>query len=171
MVRYTLRAESVHHASPCEVLGLLNDAILRQLDDGRFCTVLHGRVRVGVGGENSAQLALASAGHPQPIVLRAGGRVETVPCGGPLLGIVPAVVHPDVIVRLGSGDALVCFTDGVTEGRGPKGMYGDERLGELLASVAGEDAAGIADRIIEDVLTFQGGRTQDDLALLVLRVP
>ena len=49
MVRYTLRAESVHHASPGEVLRLLNDAILRQLGDGRFCTVLHGRATVGAG--------------------------------------------------------------------------------------------------------------------------
>jgi PAS domain S-box-containing protein len=168
MVRYTLRAESLHHASPCEVLGLLNDAILRQLDDGRFCTALHGRVTVVPGG---ARLALASAGHPPPLVLRADGRVETVPCSGPLLGVVPAVVHPDVIVRLGAGDALVCFTDGVTEGRGPNGMYGDERLAALLAGCAGKDAAAIADRIVADVLEFQGGRTQDDLALLVLRVP
>ncbi len=171
MVRYTLRAESLHHASPCEVLGLLNDAILRQIDDGRFCTALHGRVTVGAVGAGSAQVVLASAGHPQPLVLRADGRVETVPCSGPLLGVVPAVVHPDVIVRLGPGDALVSFTDGVTEGRGPKGMYGDERLAELIGSSAGEDAAGIADRIVEAVLEFQGGRTQDDLALLVLRVP
>jgi len=171
MVRYTVRAESVHHSSPCEVLGLLNDAILRQLDDGRFCTALHGRVTVGVGGAGSARLALACAGHPPPLVLRADGRVETVPCGGPLLGIVAAVVHPDVIVRLGPGDALVCFTDGVTEGRGSKGMYGDDRLAELLATTAGEDAAGIADRIVESVIEFQGGQTQDDLALLILRVP
>jgi serine phosphatase RsbU (regulator of sigma subunit) len=171
MVRYTVRAESLHHASPCEVLGLLNDAILRQIDDGRFCTALHGRVTVGAVGAGSAQVVLASAGHPQPLVLRADGRVETVPCSGPLLGVVPAVVHPDVIVRLGPGDALVSFTDGVTEGRGPKGMYGDERLAELIGSSAGEDAAGIADRIVEAVLEFQGGRTQDDLALLVLRVP
>jgi phosphoserine phosphatase RsbU/P len=85
--------------------------------------------------------------------------------------VIPAVVHPDVIVQLRPGDALVCFTDGVTEGRGEDGMYGDERLAALLATCVGEDAAGIADRIVEDALAFQGGRTQDDLALLVLRVP
>jgi PAS domain S-box-containing protein len=168
MVRYTVRAESLHHASPCEVLGLLNDAILRQLDDGRFCTALHGRFSVGPDG---ARIALASAGHPAPLILRADGRVETVPSSGPLLGVVPVVVHPDSIVRLGLGDALVCFTDGVTEGRGEDGMYGDERLAELLAGCVGQDASVIADRIVEDALDFQGGRTQDDLALLVLRVP
>ena len=168
MVRYTLRAESVHHSSPCDVLRLLNDAIIRQLGDGRFCTVLHGRVTVGGG---RARLVLASAGHPPPLVLRAGGRVETVPAGGPLLGVVPAVVHPDVIVTLGPGDALVCFTDGVTEGRGPDGMFGDERLAELLRASAGLDAGAIVDRIVDVAVEFQGGRSQDDLAVLALRVP
>ena len=168
MVRYTVRAETLHHASPCKVLGLLNDAILRQIADGRFCTALHGRLSVSPG---CARFTLASAGHPQPLVLRADGSVETVPCTGPLLGVVPDVVHPDVVVELRAGDTLVCFTDGVTEGRGPSGMYGDARLAELLSGCAGVDAGGIADRIVADTLEFQGGRTQDDLALLVLRVP
>jgi phosphoserine phosphatase RsbU/P len=85
---------------------------------------------------------------------------------------VPAVVHPDVIVRLGPGDALVCFTDGITEGRGANGvMYGDERLAELLATCVGLTAAQIADHLVAAVLDYQGGQTQDDLALLVLRVP
>jgi PAS domain S-box-containing protein len=168
MVRYTLRAESVHHASPCEVLRLLNEAIMRQLGDGRFCTVLHGRATVSDG---AARLVLACAGHPPPLVLRAGGQVETVPCGGPLLGVVAAVMHPDVIVTLRPGDALVCFTDGVTEGRGAEGMFGDERLTALLAGCAGLDAAALVDRIVDTAVAFQGGRSQDDLAVLVLRVP
>ena len=167
MVRYTLRAESAHHASPCEVLRLLNAAILRQLGDGRFCTVLHGRATVSEAG---ARLVLACAGHPPPLVLRADGTVESVPCAGPLLGVVAAVVHPDVIVTLGPGDALVCFTDGVTEGRGSRGMFGDERLTELVAACAGLDAPALVDRIVDAVVEFQGGRSQDDLAVLALRV-
>jgi serine phosphatase RsbU (regulator of sigma subunit) len=168
MVRYTLRAECAHHASPCEVLRLLNDAIMRQVGDGRFCTVLHGRVTVGGG---RARLVVASAGHPPPLVLRAGGQVEVVPAAGPLLGVVPAVVHPDVIVTLDPGDALVAFTDGVTEGRGADGMFGDERLVALLAAASGNDARALADGIVDATVEFQGGRSQDDLAVLVLRVP
>ncbi len=168
MVRYTIRAEVVHHSSPGEVLGLLNDAIIRQDDTGRFCTVLHGRVRVV---DEGAQIAIASAGHPPPLVLRARGTVETVPCGGPLLGVIRDVAHADVIVRLYPGDTLLCFTDGVTEGRGSGGMFGDDGLAEALASCAGLDADAIAERVTQIALEFQGGRTQDDLALLVLRVP
>jgi PAS domain S-box-containing protein len=168
MVRYTIRAEAVHHSSPGEVLRLLNEAILRQNDDGRFCTVLHGRLHVG--GADGVRLVIAGAGHPPPLVLRARGAVEAIDCNGPLLGIVDDVRAPDVTVELAPGDALVCFTDGVTEGRGPEGLYGDERLGELLAGSRGAAAGTIADRITQAVLDFQGGRTQDDLALLVLRV-
>jgi PAS domain S-box-containing protein len=168
MVRYTLRAESVHHSSPREVLRLLNDAIIRQVGDARFCTVLYGRVTVDGDG---ARLVVASAGHPPPLVLRAGGRVEAVPAAGPLLGVVPAVVHPDVIVRLGHGDALVAYTDGVTEGRGSDGMFGDERLVRLLGGSAGLDADALVDRIVDAAVSFQGGRSQDDLAVLALRVP
>ena len=168
MVRYTIRAEAVHHSSPAEVLRLLNEAILRQNDDGRFCTVLHGRLHVGDG--YGVRLVIAGAGHPPPLLLRANGAVEAIECNGPLLGIVDDVRAPDVTVELAPGDVLVCFTDGVTEGRGPGGLYGDERLAELLGASQGAGAGAIADRITQAVLDFQGGRTQDDLALLVLRV-
>ncbi|HEX5617424.1 MAG TPA: SpoIIE family protein phosphatase [Solirubrobacteraceae bacterium] len=167
MVRYTIRAEAAHHASPCEVLRLLNDAILRQFHDGRFCTVLHGRVRVGDGG---VRLRVAAAGHPPPLLIRAGGTVEPVTVGGPLLGVIRSVTHEDAAVDLEPGDALVCFTDGVTEGRGPEGMFGDRRLGEVLAASAGMSAEAIAERVTQAALEFQGGVTQDDLALLVVRV-
>jgi sigma-B regulation protein RsbU (phosphoserine phosphatase) len=167
MVRYTIRAEAVHHSSPGAVLGQLNDAILRHHDDGRFCTVLHGRVTVEPG---RARIVIAGGGHPPPLVRRASGAVETVPCAGPLLGIVPDVAHPDVAIELGPGDALVCFTDGVTEGRRAGGLFGERRLAEEIAAAA-DGADAIADRVVGAVLDFQGGRTHDDLALLVLRVP
>ena len=156
MVRYTLRAESLHHASPCEVLRLLNEAILRQLGDGASARSCTGARRSASG---SARLVLASAGHPPPLVLRADGAASR-PCEltGPLLGVMPAVVHPDVIVDLGAGDALVCFTDGVIEGRGPGGMFGDDRLEQLLAASAGVDAGALADRIVEAAVAYQGGR-------------
>jgi PAS domain S-box-containing protein len=166
MVRYTIRAEAAHRASPCEVLRRLNDAILRQFDD-RFCTVLHGRVRVVDG---VARLRLAAAGHPPPLILRAGGAVEPVRCAGPLLGVVRAVSYEDVLVSLEPGDALVCFTDGLTEGRGAGGMFGDRAVAEVLAASAGRGAEAIAERVMQASLDFQGGRPQDDLALLVVRV-
>jgi PAS domain S-box-containing protein len=168
MIRYTIRAEAVHHGSPAEVLALLNDAILRQFDDGRFCTVLHGRARVTDGG---ARVTLSSGGHPPPLVLRADGTVETVPTHGRLLGVVRSVDCDDTVVTLAPGDALIGFTDGVTEGRGPTGMFGDSSLTHVVADARGGTADEIAERLLDGALAFQGGRTSDDIALLVVRVP
>jgi serine phosphatase RsbU (regulator of sigma subunit) len=50
-------------------------------------------------------------------------------------------------------------------------MFGDERLAEVLARAAGSDARALADRVVDAVLDFQGGGIQDDLAVLVVRVP
>jgi serine phosphatase RsbU (regulator of sigma subunit) len=168
MVRFTIRAEAAHHAGPAEVLELLNDAILRQFSDGRFCTVLHGRLSVGAGG---ARMTIACAGHPAPLVVGPAASVEPVPCHGRLLGVVPGIELEPVQAELGPGESLVCFTDGVTEGRGPGGMFGDGPLGALLAANAGLGADDLAEAVTRAVLDFQGGKTQDDLALLVLRVP
>jgi serine phosphatase RsbU (regulator of sigma subunit) len=49
-------------------------------------------------------------------------------------------------------------------------MFGDHGLREVLAACAGHDADRIATRLTQAALEFQGGRTQDDLALLVLRM-
>ena len=143
MVRYTLRAEAAHRASPCEVLQLLNAAILRQFGDGRFCTVLHGRVTVGDGG---VRLALAA-----PVIRRrsccapAGRRARA---GGGTVARGPTRrVPPDVTVTLDAGDALLCFTDGVTQVAGPPGMFGDDRLAEVLAGSAGLTAGVMVDRM------------------------
>ena len=52
-----------------------------------------------------------------------------MPCGGRCSASSATWSHPDVLVRLDPGDALLCFTDGVTEGRGPAVMFGDGRAG------------------------------------------
>jgi PAS domain S-box-containing protein len=168
LVRYTIRAEAVHNASPGEVLRLLNHAILRSDVGGRFCTVLHGRVRVTSSG---ARLVVAGAGHPPPLVRRADGTVEAVPATGSLLGVLDEVAPLDMPVELGPGDALVAFTDGVTEARGAGGMFGEERLAAVLAKGRDDDAGALADRIVRAVQGYKGDAALDDVAVLVLRVP
>ena len=73
--------------------------------------------------------------------------------------------------RLGPGDALVLYTDGVVEARSPEGIFfGEERLKALLRSSVALDASTIAGRIEDAVLNFQEQAPRDDVAVLVLRV-
>jgi phosphoserine phosphatase RsbU/P len=149
------------------VLGELNEAILRQGLDYRFCTALY--AALGPSGEGF-RATLSSGGHPLPFVVRAGGEVETAGRHGTLLGIVPEPQLPDASVYLGPGDAIVLFTDGVIEATPTDDRFGPERFADFLSQLAGRDAAEVAREIERVVLDVQEGAPRDDVAILVLRV-
>ena len=72
--------------------------------------------------------------------------------------------------QLYQGDAVVFYTDGITEARSPDGeFFGEQRLKDLCAQCAGLSAEEIAEKVEQCVMTFQRGELRDDIALLVLR--
>jgi PAS domain S-box-containing protein len=167
LARHTLRAAVLHTQRPREVLGELNEALLRQQLDYRFCTVLYAAL---TPRSRTVTATVATGGHPLPLVLRAGGTVETAGTPGTLLGI---VAEPDVseeTVELEPGDALVLFTDGAVEATPDHRASGPERLADLLATCAGAGAARIAEAVENDTLEAQGGLARDDVAVVVVRV-
>jgi PAS domain S-box-containing protein len=168
LARYTLRTLGVQESSPAEVLRKLNEALLRQRADRRFCTVAYASLQVN--GQGHADVCLATGGHPLPYVLRADGTVEAVGEPGTLLGVLPDVRLSDTAVRLQQGDVMVLYTDGVTEARGPQGMFGNDRLKAVLASCAGLDAKSVAARIESAALEIQEGNPRDDIAILAVRI-
>jgi PAS domain S-box-containing protein len=168
LARYTIRAAAMQQREPSRILGVLNDAIRHQRSDERFATVAIGALERSAEG---LRITVASGGHPAPFVIRADGRVSQVPASGMLLGAFPDPGLGDVGLVLGAGDAIVFFTDGVTESRHPGGEdFGLERLSELLGTCDGFSAAGIAEQIERAVLEFQQGVPRDDVAILALRV-
>ncbi len=169
LARYTIRAVTLRDDRPSEVLGALNEAMLQQLPEDRFCTAACLRLEpedglAGVGVE------VSRAGHPAPLLVHPDGPVEEVGCSGRVLGVFDDAELGDSSLRLMPEEALVLYTDGVTEARSPDGdFFGEERLRRLLRSCSCLDAASIAARIKNVVLDFQEGYPRDDLAVLVLR--
>jgi PAS domain S-box-containing protein len=168
LARYTLRTASINETLPSRVLGMLNEAMVLQPSDDRFCTVAFASIEPGDHG--SIRMTLGVGGHPLPLALRAGGVVETVGQPGTLIGFVPDPEVVDETVELQPGDSLVFYTDGVSEARSAAGLFGEKRLLDLVRGCTGLDAAAIAERIENDVLDFQEAGMGDDLAVLVLRV-
>jgi PAS domain S-box-containing protein len=168
LVRYTVRAAAVQARKPKRVLAMLNEAILRQREEREFCTIAYARLRPIAGG---ARLTVCCGGHPLPVIVRADGTVESAAKPGSLIGVFPEPDLSDVLIELGPGDAVVLYTDGVTEARSPDGQFGDHLLPEVLAQSAGLSANEIATLIETTVLDFQAGRPRDDIAIVVLRVP
>jgi serine phosphatase RsbU (regulator of sigma subunit) len=129
--------------------------------------VLFGRIAMNGHG---ASFEFASGGHPLPLLLRHDGSVE-LGAPGTLLGIVPDPELNDDRVKLEPGDALVLYTDGVTDAAAPQHIWTPEALGRTLGSPAGLDADQIAERTLTAALEGVGGDPRDDIAIMVLKVP
>ena len=167
LARYTLRAAAMRERLPSRSLRVLNEALLRQRDDRRFCTVAYAYLEpLGDG----ARVGLASGGHPLPLLVHPDGDVEAVGAPGTLLGIVPDPRLEDRAVSLAPGDALVFYTDGVIESRGADGSLDELKLAELLSSCGGRGADAIAAAVEEAALRSNPEQRRDDIAVLVLRV-
>jgi PAS domain S-box-containing protein len=167
LARYTLRAAAMRERLPSRSLRLLNEALLRQRDDKRFCTVAYAYLEVL---DEGARLGLASGGHPLPLLVRRDGDVEQVGAAGTLLGVVPDPDFEDRSVTLFPGDLLVFYTDGVIESQASGQPLDEDRLAALLSACAGDDADSVAAKVEQAALRSQGGRARDDIAVLVLRV-
>jgi PAS domain S-box-containing protein len=169
LARHTIRASVVHDPEPASVLRGLNDAILRHdTDDYRFCTALYVRLVPTLEGLDAT---IATGGHPLPLLLRADGSVEIAGRPGTLLGVVADPEISETFVQLRAGDALVLFTDGVTEASRLDGTFGPQQLAGFLGACAGRDAARIAAGVERRVVEVRQGHPRDDVAVLVLRVP
>lgn len=179
VARSTIRSAAIVEWTPAEMLRHLNEVLLRadagdgagdEADEGdpRFCTMVVGTLTPMPAGV-SAELAVA--GHPLPFLLRADGSTEQVGIPGTLLGIVAAPDIADTTVVLGPGDALVLFTDGITERHAGDRFFEEEGLAKVLGRCAGFTADTLAERIETAARAFVEDAPRDDVAILVVRVP
>jgi PAS domain S-box-containing protein len=167
IARHTVRAVAVRERSPRMILRTLNQSLLRQAGERRFCTVAVGRLQLSDAG---GRLTVCCGGHPPPLLVRPDGTVEEAGTPGTLLGIYEQVQLSDLTLPLQVGDAVVFHTDGVTEERLAGHMFGEHRLIEILRTSVGMSAAGIAERIERAVLEFNPAPPADDIAVIVLRL-
>lgn len=172
LVRYTIRALAARHQHPSQLLAEVNDAMLRQRDDGRFVTLAVGYLtpcQDGAGG----QLELALGGHHEPVLTGRDGAQRRVGRRGSLLGVLDQVTFHDELVELGPGDSLLLFSDGVVERRiDGRAREDDQALEITLQRLAAScDPQIVVDQVVDEVLSSQGGAAFDDVTLLALRAP
>jgi serine phosphatase RsbU (regulator of sigma subunit)/PAS domain-containing protein len=168
LARFTMRTAAMYERSPGAVLARLNEALAADPDRRQLCTAVCARIETSDDGTLAA--IVARGGHPAPYLVGARGGPQAVGTPGPLLGAFDHGAWDERRVTVGAGDALVFYTDGVTDTHGPGGeLFGHERLEELLSSAAGFDADEVASRIDDALRAFEAGHQRDDVALLVLR--
>jgi PAS domain S-box-containing protein len=165
LARYTLRAVTTRSPSPAATLATLNEEMLRQMQEPRFLTAVIGHLVVDPGA--GARLTIASGGHPPPIVLRAAGAPDVAECGGMLLGVERDARSVDCELALAPGDAIVLYTDGISEARADRPLSPDAIAAALQPALA-QGAGAIARRAVELAEEQAGGALRDDVAVLVL---
>ena len=127
-VRLLLQVE----LEPARVVGLLNQSLCKKEVDGRFVTFLLLLLDV-----RHHELTVINAGHMAPMIRRAGGRIDVIGQvqSGPPLGVVEDQAYETITTKIGSGDVVVLYTDGVNEAMSPVGeQFGKGRLDRSLAA-------------------------------------
>jgi phosphoserine phosphatase RsbU/P len=173
LTRYTLRAAAAFDADPIVVLQNLHTVLSQEFRDtvNQFATVIFG---ILTPRDDEFDVQLASGGHLPPLVLGADGEAryaDTV--GGHPVGIPMEPRFVATQLRLGPGDTLVLYTDGLTEARIGKGPERYDYHGALL-EFAAEHAPATASAIvaaIQALLDGFGSGLEDDVAVLALGVP
>ena len=170
LVRYFLRALTLHSIDPAAALVELNEGLVRASSergaDEVFCTAVVGAIDPE---PERVRLTLASGGHPLPMVRRRDGSVEEVSLHGPLLGAFPGIQPTSAEVVLEAGDMVILFTDGLLEARSPTGeMFGTDSVREVLAG-SEQAAHDVAVALEMAAVQHVGGELADDMAVFVLR--
>jgi sigma-B regulation protein RsbU (phosphoserine phosphatase) len=151
--------------TPAELLSQLNVALKDNLPQSKFVTLFLGRLDL-----SSGVIEYANAGHTPPLWICRDG-VEELGETDLILGVVTRAEFRAHSLQLAPGDALVLYTDGVSEAENSEGedLGGSQHLAQRLASMHGADADVLTSAIEAEVLAhIQDAPLADDVTLVVV---
>jgi serine phosphatase RsbU (regulator of sigma subunit) len=164
LVRFTLRAYLEAGLSPRDALQTAGAVLERQLG-GLFATVV-----IATYQPRERVLVYASAGHPPPIVLGAQPGARPLPpltiCTSPPIGVGMRTGTRQTVVSI-PGRARVCFhTDGVTEARVGRELFGSARLADTLTELGPQASASV----LLELVAQRADSRPDDMAACLLSI-
>lgn len=163
-----LRSAAIQLRDPPAILKRVNEDLAIRNESCTFVTLFIGVLDVATG-----EVVMANGGHNPPRRLGTDGAVTALPVQTNIVvGALGGRTFARETLTLKPGEALVLFTDGVTEAMDTADeLYGEDRLDRLLASLpAGESPVAVIQAVVNDVIAFSGEKEQsDDITMLVLR--
>jgi serine phosphatase RsbU (regulator of sigma subunit) len=152
---------------PDVVLSGTNYRILEDTDDDLFVTAFY-----GVLDPSTGKLVYASAGHHAPYLVPAsGGPPRPLEATGAPLGLLPTGRWDRSSAEIGPGDALVLYTDGVTDAENERGeFFGEGRLAEVARGGIDKSALEMRAALFDSVIEFVGdAERDDDITIMVVK--
>jgi serine phosphatase RsbU (regulator of sigma subunit)/integral membrane sensor domain MASE1 len=158
------RAMALQGLPPAQLLAELN-TFTAHASQGRFATMY-----VAVFDPGTGTLSYGSAGHPPALLRRSrdGNVVRLVDGHGPVLGPIRDATYSEGHVRLGPGDILVMYTDGLIEGTGRDIETGISKAQRLIAGWESDTALAKGCRQLTETLAMRPRR--DDVCVVVVQL-
>jgi serine phosphatase RsbU (regulator of sigma subunit) len=161
----SLRAHCDGLQSPAAAISRVNRSLSGTVSNGRFITLFHGEADLATG-----RFRFVNAGHNPPLLRRADGTLVPLVEGGIPVGVFPEWDYVQGEVDFAPGDALLLYSDGVTEALDAFGTeFGEPRLEALWRARGAEPPERVVETLLRDVAEFRGPAEQsDDITLLVV---
>jgi sigma-B regulation protein RsbU (phosphoserine phosphatase) len=159
------RATARTGSTPGEILARLNAELSHDNESCMFVTFFCGILDVRTG-----QVDYSNGGHNLPYYLQHNGVTPLKNAGGGALGLVEQSFYESERIVLAPGEALLLYTDGVTEAMDSRNRpYSDQRLAEFLTTNRGSAPRQIIGDLVSDVKSFADAAPQsDDITVLAL---
>ena len=169
ILKMTLQTALRDEIQPNKVIEKINSVIQIFMSDDNFITAAY-----TIFDTNNKLLYIASAGHPNGIIMRARyKKIETIDCTGLCIGVMDDVNYSPKLARLYPGDRVIFYTDGVIETKNKKGaMLGTKGLCEIAERCAGaQDVDKTVSDILDEIYRFSSGMEfEDDVTILCVEM-
>ena len=154
--------------TPAEIMAFVNDNICAHNAENMFVTIWLGILEISTG-----RLTFVNAGHEDMAVCRKGGQFELYKTKHNIaVGIQAGMVYKNFEIRLGEGDKIFIYTDGVPEATDPYDtLFSTRRMTDALNERKDGSPQEFLEIVHVRIKEFVGDRTQfDDLTMVGLEL-
>ena len=147
------------------LLTSVNHLFYENTDDASYATLFFADY-----DDSTRNLRYANCGHWPGVMLRADGKADWLRSTCTVMGLFETWECKIAEAKLGPGDTLVLYTDGVTEAsNAEQEEFGQMRLLETLQRHSRLGVEELMKAVLEAVQRFSGGKQEDDITLIVAR--
>jgi len=152
---------------PAEVAARLNRLFPFDSATEQLTTMVYGILNAATG-----LFCYVSAGHPGPVHLPSGADPVILESRGFPIGLTNDDAYEERSVRLGAGDRLYLYSDGVPEAMDPAGtQFGNARLLKAIGQARSEPLQASVASLLGEIARWHGSeRPQDDISILAVEV-
>ena len=167
VTRTLLRSKAIEGISAASLITEVNNCLCLENDACMFCTLFLAILDIKTG-----VCEFTNAGHNRPYLVLERDRIEPLAkVHGAPLGVMDNKTYHSDTITLKKGEAIVIYTDGVTEAQTvTHEMFEEDRLEAVVRDNMTVSPQVLTDKIVGAVKDFEGEADQaDDITVLVLR--